>query len=42
MKLNICLFDIKGNKLIQKDYKIWDKVSKIIKKRSDSEPAYNE
>ena len=28
--------------MLEKYHKIWDKVSKVIKKRFDSEPAYNE
>ena len=35
-------FLIKDNKLLEKYHEIWDKVSKVIKKRCDSEPVYNE
>ena len=35
-------FLIKDNKLLEKYHEIWDKVSKVIKKRCDSELVYNE
>ena len=41
MKLNICLFD-KNDKLLRKDNRIWDRVSKVIKNRFDGEPLYND
>ena len=35
-------FLIKNYKLLEKNKKLWDKVSNTIKKGFDSEPVYNE
>ena len=42
MKLNICLFLVKDDGLIEKYNEIWEKVKNSIKKEFDSEPVYNE
>ena len=42
IKLNVCLFLIKDEKLLGKYNKIWKKVSNIIKTEFDSKLAYNE
>ena len=34
-------FFIKDNELLEKYHEIWDKVSKTIQKKFDSEPVYN-
>ena len=39
-KLNMS-FSIKDNKLLEKCNETWDKVSKVIKKGFNSDPAYN-
>ena len=41
MKRGICFFFIKDNELLEKYHEIWDKVSKTIQKKFDSEPVYN-
>ena len=41
MKLNMS-FLIKDDELLEKNHKIWNKVSNGIKKGCDSEPVYNE
>ena len=42
MKLNIHLFLIKNDELLQKRNEIWKKLSNSIKKEFNSEPVYNE
>ena len=42
MKLNIYLFLIKNDELLQKCNEIWKKLSNSIKKEFNSEPVYNE
>ena len=42
MKLNICLFLIKDDELLEKCNEFWEKVKNSIKKEFDSEPGYNE
>ena len=42
MKLNIWLFLIKDEELLEKYNKIWDKISNSIRKGFDSKPVYNE
>ena len=42
IKLSICVSFTKDDKLLGKCSGIWDKISKVIKKGFDSEPAYNE
>ena len=33
---------IKNDELLRKDNRIWDRVSKVIENRFDSEPLYND
>ena len=40
-KLNIRLFSIKDDKLLEKHNEIWEKVRNCIKNEFDSEPVYN-
>ena len=42
MKLNICLFLLKNDELLEKHSKIWEKVSNSIERGFLSEPKYNE
>ena len=42
MKLNICLFLIKDNELLEKYNEICQKVRNSIKKEFDTEPVYDE
>ena len=42
MKLNICLFLIKNDELLEKFNEIWEKVKNSIQKEFDSEPLCNE
>ena len=39
--MNLNVFLIKNDKLVEKYNDIWDKVNNTIKKRFDSEPVYN-
>ena len=41
VKLNICLFFIEDNELLEKYNEIWEKVKNSIKKVYDSEPLYH-
>ena len=42
MKLNIYLFLIKDDKLLEKSIEIWEKVKNSLKREFDNEPAYNQ
>ena len=42
MKLNICLFLIKDDEMLEKHNEIWGNVRNNIKRKLDSEPVYNE
>ena len=42
IKLNICLFFVKYDELLEKYNDIWEKVKISIKKKFDSEPVYSE
>ena len=42
MKLNICLFLIKNDELLEKFNEIWEKVKNSLQKEFDSEPLCNE
>ena len=42
IKLDICLFDKKSDKLLEKYKTNWEKGSSSIKKVFDSEPVYSE
>ena len=41
MKLNIHLFLIKDEELLEKFNEIWEEVKNSIKKELDNEPVYN-
>ena len=42
IKLNLCLFLIKDEKVLEKYNEIWKKVTNISKKEFDKKPAYNQ
>ena len=42
IKLNLCLFLIKDEKVLEKYNEIWKKVTNISKKEFDNKPAYNQ
>ena len=42
MELNVCLFFIKDDELLEKYNEIWEKVKNSIKKEFDSQSVYNE
>ena len=42
MKLNICLFLIEDDEMLEKHNGIWGNVRNNIKRKLDSEPVYNE
>ena len=42
IKLNLCLFLIKDEKVSEKYNEIWKKVTNISKKEFDNKPAYNQ
>ena len=41
MKLNLCLFLIKDDEVLEKYNEIWENVKGSLKKLPDSKPVYN-
>ena len=41
MKLNLCLFLIKDDEVLEKYNEIWENVKGSLKKLLDSKPVYN-
>ena len=42
VKLNVCLFKIKVEQVLEKYNEFWQKVSNIVKTEFDNNPVYNE